>query len=78
MTNMTTALAAKSVWFNSAFHRDSFLEALAVFLGKMPDCQPIDTVERISAKALIYPPGVNVGRFVVGHGCSLGCLQNVK
>lgn len=25
MTNMTTALAAKSVWFNSAFHRDSFL-----------------------------------------------------
>ncbi len=59
MTNMTTALAAKSVWFNSIFHRDSFLEALAVFLRKMPDCQPIDAVERIREKALIYPPGVN-------------------
>ncbi|MHC4694981.1 MAG: tRNA-queuosine alpha-mannosyltransferase domain-containing protein [Planctomycetota bacterium] len=59
MTNMTTALAAKSVWFNSAFHRDSFLEALATFLGKMPDCQPTDAVERIRSKTLIYPPGVN-------------------
>ena len=58
MTNMTTALAAKSVWFNSAFHRDSFLGALAAFLKKMPDCQPIDAIERIRAKALIYPPGV--------------------
>ncbi|MHC4913240.1 MAG: tRNA-queuosine alpha-mannosyltransferase domain-containing protein [Planctomycetota bacterium] len=59
MTNMTTALAAKSVWFNSAFHRDSFLDALEAFLRKMPDCQPIDAVERIRDKALIYPPGVN-------------------
>ncbi len=59
MTNMTTALSAKSVWFNSAFHRDSFLEALATFLGKMPDCQPTDAVERIRSKTLIYPPGVN-------------------
>ncbi len=59
ITNMTTALAAKSVWFNSAFHRDSFLEALETFLRKMPDCQPIDAVERIRGKSLIYPPGVN-------------------
>lgn len=59
MTNMTTALAAKSVWFNSAFHRDSFLEALETFLKKMPDCQPIEAVERIRGKALVYPPGVN-------------------
>ena len=58
MTNMTTALAAKSVWFNSAFHRDSFLEALIGFLRKMPDCQPIDAVERIMGKAVVYPPGV--------------------
>ena len=63
MTNMTTALAAESVWFNSAFHRDSYLEAFAAFLRKMPDCQPIDTVERIRTKTLIYSPGVNgIGR----------------
>jgi glycosyltransferase involved in cell wall biosynthesis len=60
---MTTTLAATSVWFNSAFHRDSFLDALAAFLKKMPDCQPTDVVEGIRSKTLIYPPGVNaIGR----------------
>lgn len=59
MTNLTTALAAESVWFNSAFHRDSFLDALMAFLAKMPDCQPLGAVKRIKSKALIYPPGVN-------------------
>ncbi len=59
MTNMTTALAATSVWFNSAFHRDSFFEAMEAFLRKMPDCQPTETIEEIRSKALVYPPGVN-------------------
>ena len=59
MTNMTTALAAKSVWFNSAFHKDSFLKALGLFLRKMPDSQPTDAIDRISKKACVYPPGVN-------------------
>ena len=63
MTNMTSALAATSVWFNSAYHRESFLEALGAFLRKMPDCQPIEAVERIRCKSLVYPPGVNdIGR----------------
>jgi glycosyltransferase involved in cell wall biosynthesis len=47
------------VWFNSAFGRDSFLEALAVFLKKMPDYQPVNIVERIRDKAVVYPPGVD-------------------
>jgi len=59
MTNMTTALAAKSVWFNSVFHRDSFLEALKAFLEKMPDYQPIGAVKQIRDKALVYSPGVD-------------------
>lgn len=59
MTNMTSALAAKSVWFNSAFHRDSFLGALEVFLKKMPDYQPIEAIEQIRDKAAVYPPGVD-------------------
>ncbi|MBN1787864.1 MAG: DUF3524 domain-containing protein [Sedimentisphaerales bacterium] len=59
MTNITTALAAESVWFNSAFHKNSFLNAITKFLKKMPDCQPIDTVKRIDKKSLIFPPGLN-------------------
>ena len=59
VTNMTSALAAVGVWFNSAFHRDSFLEALAAFLKKMPDHHPTGVVERIRSKAAVYPPGVD-------------------
>ena len=58
MTNMTTALAATSVWFNSAFHRDSFIDALEKFLRKMPDCQPINAPTQIREKSLIYPQGI--------------------
>ena len=58
MTNITTAMAAEKVWFNSAFHRDSFLQAIPVFLGKMPDYQLPDAAERIRAKSAICPQGI--------------------
>jgi len=58
MTNLTTALAATKVWFNSSFHRDSFLKALGAFLGRMPDFQPMDAPEQIKEKSCVYPPGV--------------------
>jgi len=57
-TNMTTALAATQVWFNSAFNRDSFLEALPAFLKRMPDYQPLEAVESIRAKSEIQPQGI--------------------
>jgi glycosyltransferase involved in cell wall biosynthesis len=57
-TNMTTALAATRVWFNSAFNRDSFLEALPAFLKRMPDFQPAEAPGRIRAKSSIHPQGV--------------------
>ena len=59
VTNMTTALAADSVWFNSEFHRDSFLCALSDFLNRMPDYQPFDAVERIASKSLVRCPGIS-------------------
>ncbi|MHC4520582.1 MAG: tRNA-queuosine alpha-mannosyltransferase domain-containing protein, partial [Planctomycetota bacterium] len=58
MTNMTSALAADAVWFNSAFHREAFLTALDAFLRRMPDHQPTDAPQRIRAKARVCPPGV--------------------
>ena len=58
MTNLTSALAADAVWFNSQFHRDSFLEALVKFLKSMPDYQLIREVERIRDKSSVYPPGI--------------------
>lgn len=58
VTNMTSALAADAVWFNSAFHRDSFLDGLDGFLKRMPDHQPTGAVDAIREKAHIRPPGV--------------------
>jgi glycosyltransferase involved in cell wall biosynthesis len=58
MTNLTGALAATAVWFNSQFHLDSFLDALARFLKSMPDHQPFEAIEKIRAKSSVYPPGI--------------------
>ncbi len=58
MTNMTSALAADAVWFNSEFHRREFLSALDAFLKRMPDYQPLDAPAAISAKSRVVHPGI--------------------
>ena len=58
MTNLTSALAADAVWFNSQFHRKSFLDALGKFLKSMPDNQPLEVIEKIQEKSSIHYPGV--------------------
>lgn len=57
-TNFTTALAADRVWFNSAFHRDSFLRALADLLRGMPDYNEGRQLDPLQAKSEIRPPGI--------------------
>lgn len=59
MTNLTSALAADAVWFNSQFHLSSFLDALARFLKAMPDHQPLGVVEEVRAKSSVQPPGIS-------------------
>ena len=59
MTNLTSALSADAVWFNSEFHRTSFLGAMIEFLKSMPDHQPLEVVDQIRAKSAVYPPGIN-------------------
>jgi len=58
-TNLTTALAADAVWFNSAFHRDAFLAALPEWLRRMPDHAPLAAVDALRAKAAVQPPGID-------------------
>lgn len=57
-TNMLTGLAADQTWFNSVFHRDEFLAALAQLLRRMPDQQPLSAVDRIRDRASVFPPGI--------------------
>lgn len=62
-TNITTCLAADWVYFNSSFHRDSFLEALGPFLRKMPDCVPRDVVARVREKSSVLYLGCDFEPF---------------
>ncbi len=58
ITNLTTAMAADHVWFNSRFHRDSFLNAAREFLNRMPDYAPLDALAEIRSKSSVHYPGI--------------------
>ncbi|MEM6879604.1 MAG: DUF3524 domain-containing protein [Bacteroidota bacterium] len=55
--NMTSALAADGVAFNSEYHRVALLEAIPPFLKALPDFRPKQLVERIRAKSTVLPIG---------------------
>lgn len=56
ITNITTALAANSVWFNSEYHKDDFLGEAKKILRKMPDFKCLDVLETIKEKSHIITP----------------------
>ena len=56
-TNITSALAADRIVFNSAFHMQSFFEALPRFIGKMPEFKPLWTIEALRKKSSYLYPG---------------------
>ena len=59
LSNITTALSADYLWFNSFFHKDEFIEATANFAKKAPDYKPLFITEQIRAKAEVVPQGIN-------------------
>ncbi len=59
LTNLTTALAATQVWFNSAFHRDELLGAIPAMLDRMPDYRPMGVADRIRAASRIHSQGAD-------------------
>ncbi len=56
--NITTALAADAVWFNSEYHMNSFLEAVTDRIRKAPDCRPANLADLIRAKSIVVPQGI--------------------
>jgi glycosyltransferase involved in cell wall biosynthesis len=60
--NYTSAMAADAVFFNSDFHRRTFLQTLDEQLGRYHDHQERASVDTIAAKASILPPGINLRR----------------
>jgi glycosyltransferase involved in cell wall biosynthesis len=60
MKNVASALAAKRVLFNSAYHREEFLGAVEELLEAMPDQVPRGVPETLRAKSGVLPVGCDL------------------
>jgi glycosyltransferase involved in cell wall biosynthesis len=56
--NITTALAADSVWFNSEYHKNVFIHEVKLKIKKAPDQRPKEIIDKILQKSHIVPQGV--------------------
>ena len=63
-TDITSALVADRILFNSRTHRDAFFESLPGFLNMMPEYRPKWVVDEIRTKAGVLYPGC---RFAAGQ-----------
>lgn len=61
--NYTSALCSDAIFFNSQYHKQSFLHALPVFLNQFPDYTNLDTIKNIQQKSEVLPIGLNLKRF---------------
>lgn len=57
--NYLSVLAADYVFFNSKFHKKTFLEALPGLLAQFPDYQQSESIGKIAAKSNILYPGLD-------------------
>jgi glycosyltransferase involved in cell wall biosynthesis len=60
--NYTSALAADAIFFNSAFHRDSFFAALPGLPGRYHDYQELDLIDSLVARSHVLSPGIDLAR----------------
>ena len=67
--NLTSALLADAVWFNSAYHRREFLSAVPDFLKCLPAPRPVDSAERIEARSEVVPIGIREDVFNEAGEC---------
>jgi len=56
-TDITTALCADRILFNSQFHYDRYFAELPGFIGRMPEFKPRWAVDAIRSKAGVLYPG---------------------
>lgn len=61
--NYASALAADKVFFNSDYHKSSFLGALPKFLKQFPDKRGGDNIEIIRKKSEVLHLGIGLERF---------------
>ena len=65
--NYSSALAADACFFNSPYHKNSFLEALPGFLKGFPDRRGMDNVRRIGEKSQVLDLALDLKGLEVGE-----------
>jgi glycosyltransferase involved in cell wall biosynthesis len=61
--NLSSALAADRVFFNSRYHMESFFDELPGFLNQFPDHQEAGQIERLRAKSSVLQLGLDLRSF---------------
>lgn len=61
--NLSSALLADAVWFNSEYHRRVFLEAVPGFVKGLPSPRPVLPADRVRAKSEVVPIGIRKDAF---------------
>jgi len=61
--NFTSALCANKVYFNSEYHRSSFLTALQDFLNAFPDHKLTDEIDSLVEKSEVLYLGMDLKKF---------------
>lgn len=65
--NFTSAIAADYIFFNSDYHRNSFLGALPQFLKQFPDHRSLHQIEQIAAKSSVLHLGMDLQALDIGQ-----------
>lgn len=68
-TDITTALVAERILFNSKTHRDAFFTHLPGFLSMMPERRPLWLVNQLREKAGVLYPGCRFPAEAIRFGC---------
>jgi glycosyltransferase involved in cell wall biosynthesis len=63
LINVKSALASDKVYFNSAYHMESFLKAAHLLLKEVKDYRCTWAIKEIENKASVLPLGLNLERF---------------
>ncbi len=71
LIQISSALAATTVAFNSCFHRDEFLDLVDPFLARFPDYQPREVAHQLREKSIILPVPIREDEFL-GVGIDRG------
>ncbi|MBT6325901.1 MAG: DUF3524 domain-containing protein, partial [Bdellovibrionales bacterium] len=61
--NISSALSADKVFFNSYYHQYEFLRQSKSLLSKMPDFQEFEIVDKIKNKSAVLPIGIDFNKF---------------